>query len=169
MKQLWAPWRMVYVGSPQPPVGCLLCEIEAGRSREQPHVVERGQLTFTVLNRFPYSSGHVMIVTRRHVGQLTELTPEEDSAVMAATRRAMRVIQTAMDPEGFNLGVNHGSAAGASVDHFHLHVVPRWYGDTNFMPVLADVKVLPEHLDSTAESLRSGYQRLQDGAGEAGS
>lgn len=162
MKQLWAPWRTVYVGQPQPPVGCLLCDIGGGRSEQQAHIVERRELTYTVLNRFPYSSGHLMIVTTRHVPRLTGLTPAEDVAVMGAARRAMRALEAAIAPEGFNAGVNHGAAAGASVDHFHLHVVPRWYGDTNFMPVLGDVKVLPEHLDRTAAALREAISSLDE-------
>jgi ATP adenylyltransferase len=108
----------------------------------------------TLLNRFPYSSGHVMVAPRRHAADLRDLAPEESLAVLAATQRALDAISAAMQPGGFNVGLNLGAAAGASVEHLHLHVVPRWESDTNFMPVLADVKVLPEHLVATAQRLR---------------
>ncbi|MGD1053333.1 MAG: HIT domain-containing protein [Candidatus Dormibacteria bacterium] len=154
MRQLWAPWRMSYVTGTDPaPEGCFVCAA-AGARAEGDLVVERAALTLTLMNRFPYSSGHVMVAPRRHASDLRNLTPDECLALMAATQRALGAISRVMQPGGFNVGFNLGAAAGASVDHLHLHVVPRWESDTNFMPVLADVKVLPEHLEVSARRLR---------------
>jgi ATP adenylyltransferase len=160
MRQLWAPWRMAYVGGERTHEGCVLCAVAAGDDGDN-RVVERAELTFTVLNLFPYSSGHVMVVPLRHVADLTDLDAAETTAVTAGAQRAMRALREAFNPDGFNGGFNAGHAAGAGIaDHFHLHVVPRWSGDTNFMPVLADVKVIPEHMELTAASLRAAYAKL---------
>jgi len=140
---------------------CFLCGAAKEEASEHSLVVDRGPLTFTLLNRYPYSSGHVMVVPVRHAPDLVSLTPDEGAAVFAATQRAIRALTDAMHPGGFNIGINQGAAAGASVEHIHMHVVPRWGGDTNFMPVLADVKVLPEHLESTAVTLRAAFERLR--------
>jgi len=161
VRQIWAPWRMEYVGDSTPREGCVLCAIDAGGTDQEKHVVERAELTFTVLNLYPYSSGHLLVVPHRHAPDLTALTTSEGTAMFVGVRRAVRALQAALGPDGFNLGVNQGRIAGAGIaDHVHTHVVPRWDGDTNFMPVLADVKVLPEHLDRTAERLRAAYAEL---------
>jgi ATP adenylyltransferase len=153
---------MAYVGGERTHEGCVLCAIGEGDD-DANRVVEQAELTFTVLNLFPYSSGHVMVVPRRHVAELTDLDGGEATAVMAGAQRAVRALRQALGPDGFNLGVNSGSAAGAGItDHFHLHVVPRWSGDTNFMPVLADVKVIPEHMEQTAAKLREAYAQLEN-------
>ena len=139
-KQLWAPWRLEYIKQAEEQPGCVFCDAAAGDDEER-LVVHRGELAFVLLNKFPYSSGHLMVAPFRHVGELAGLTDEE----------ALEVHRLEVyGPEGHNLGWNLGRVAGAGVvDHIHLHVVPRWAGDTNFMPVLADVKVLPEHLLET--------------------
>jgi len=161
VRQIWAPWRMEYVGDSTPREGCVLCAIDAGGTDQEKHVVERAELTFTVLNLYPYSSGHLLVVPHRHAPDLTALTTSEGTAMFVGVRRAVRALQAALGPDGFNLGGNQGRIAGAGIaDHVHTHVVPRWDGDTNFMPVLADVKVLPEHLDRTAERLRAAYAEL---------
>ena len=155
---------MEYVGGGERPDGCLFCAIAAGDTEQSRHVVEQAELTFTVLNRFPYSSGHLMVVPRHHAPDIVSLTEAEAAAVMAGARRAVVGLDRALHPDGYNLGINQGAVAGAGItDHVHLHVVPRWNGDTNFMPVLADVKVLPEHLDRTAEKLRDAMAAV-DGA-----
>ncbi|HZS15825.1 MAG TPA: HIT domain-containing protein [Candidatus Dormibacteraeota bacterium] len=160
MRQLWAPWRMAYVGGERTHQGCVLCAIGRGEDDEN-RVVERAELTYTVLNLFPYSSGHLMVVPLRHAGDVTELTEAEAAAVFAGAQRAVRALREALNPDGLNLGVNQGTAAGAGIaEHVHLHVVPRWNGDTNFMPVLADVKVIPEHMEATAARLREAYAKL---------
>jgi ATP adenylyltransferase len=154
MRQLWAPWRMAYVTGTSPAAGgCFICDA-AGSEADGGLVVEGAEQTLTLMNRFPYSSGHVMVAPRRHASDLRDLTAEECLGLMAATQRALDALARVMQPGGFNVGFNLGEAAGASVDHLHLHVVPRWGSDTNFMPVLADVKVLPEHLEVTARRLR---------------
>ena len=164
MKQLWAPWRMAYVSGEVAPEagGCFLCRT-AQDGVDAQHVVERTARTFTLLNRYPYSSGHVMVVPARHAPDIVDLDDAEASAVMAAVQRAVRAIRAALNAEGFNVGLNSGGVAGASVEHVHVHVVPRWGGDTNFMPVIGDVKVLPEHLDATAATLREAFSSLPSG------
>ncbi len=161
MEQLWAPWRMAYVTGGEPGgETCFLCSAAKGdvagedASSDPGLVVERATATVTLMNLFPYTSGHVLVAPRRHVADLRDLTPDEGAALLAATQRALGAISRALQPAGFNVGMNLGRAAGASIDHLHLHVVPRWNGDTNFMPVLADAKVLPEHLEVTAGRLR---------------
>jgi ATP adenylyltransferase len=151
---------MAYVGGERTHEGCVLCAVGGGDEQDN-RVVERAELTFTVLNLFPYSSGHLMVVPCRHVPDMLQLDDDEGAALFAATQRALRALQAALHPDGFNIGVNMGGPAGAGItDHVHQHVVPRWAGDTNFMPVLADVKVLPEHIDQTAEKLRAAYAQL---------
>jgi ATP adenylyltransferase len=152
---------MEYVGADKPGDGeCILCAIPREGHSQEKHVVERSERTYTVLNLYPYSSGHVMVVPYRHAAHLTDLDDGEALALVSASQRAIRALETAMSPQGFNLGINHGRVAGAGiVEHVHMHVVPRWDGDTNFMPVLDDVKVIPEALDRTAEKLRAAYDR----------
>ena len=140
---------------------CFLCDAAREHPAEDSLVVDRNELTVTLLNRYPYSSGHLMVVPVRHAPDVLSLTPQEGAALFASTQRAIGALTEAMHPGGFNIGINQGSVAGASVEHIHLHVVPRWGGDTNFMPVLADVKVLPEHLENTAENLRAAFDRLR--------
>jgi ATP adenylyltransferase len=145
---------MAYVtGESGMPEGCFICAAAVPGAADS-LVVERAERTLTLLNRFPYSSGHLMVAPRRHAADLGELSPDEGLALLAATRRALDALTREMAPGGFNVGFNLGRTAGSSVDHLHLHIVPRWDGDTNFMPVLADVKVLPEHLEVTAARLR---------------
>lgn len=146
---------MTYVsGEESPADACFLCAAGEATDPTPWLVVERTEATLTLMNRFPYTSGHVMVAPRRHTADLGDLSLEEGAQIVAATQRALRAIGAVMRPGGFNVGLNLGAAAGASIDHLHLHVVPRWGADTNFMPVLADVKVLPEHLEVTASRLR---------------
>lgn len=155
---------MEYVSDRTPPEGCVLCAIDAGTTDQERHVVERVEGTFTVLNLYPYSSGHLLVVPHHHVPDITALTTAEGAAMFEATQRAVRALQEALRPDGFNIGINHGTVAGAGIaGHVHTHVVPRWEGDVNFMPVLGDVKVIPEHLDRTAERLRAAYAGLTGG------
>jgi ATP adenylyltransferase len=161
MKQLWAPWRLSYVAGDEPDDGtCFICAARDSTGAAARLVVERTEQTITLLNRFPYSPGHVMVAPARHVTDPRDLERDEGAAVFGAMQRAMRALSAAMRPDGFNAGLNLGSAAGSSIDHLHLHVVPRWGGDTNFMPVLADVKVIPEHLEATAAKLLEAYDAL---------
>ncbi len=138
---------------------CFLCTAAESAGGES-LVVDRGPLVYVLMNRFPYTSGHLMVVPHRHTPGVLTLSPEEGTALFAAVQRAIRVLTGAMHPDGFNIGINQGAAAGASAEHVHMHVVPRWAGDTNFMPVLGDVKVIPEDLETTAASLREAFIRL---------
>jgi ATP adenylyltransferase len=152
-KQLWAPWRLEYVGSADEQEGCIFCAALAAGD-EEGLVVRRAEHAFVVLNRFPYASGHLMVAPVRHVGEFGDLTNDEVLEVHRLASQGLGALAETYRPQGFNLGWNLGRIAGAGVtDHAHLHVVPRWAGDTNFMPVLADVKVLPEHLAETRAKL----------------
>ncbi|MBI3998117.1 MAG: HIT domain-containing protein [Armatimonadetes bacterium] len=153
MERIWAPWRIGYVAGPRAQ-GCIFCETVAAGDDRAALVLHRAALGYLILNRYPYNSGHLMAVPYRHVARLDLLTAEEAAAVMGLTSLAVQVLERAMEPQGFNIGFNLGRAAGAGVDdHLHLHIVPRWVGDTNFMPVLGDVKVLPQHLAETYDRL----------------
>jgi ATP adenylyltransferase len=157
VKQLWAPWRLEYIQGADDQEGCLFCRAAAGGD-EEGLVVKRGELAFVLLNRFPYASGHVMIAPYRHEGEFGELSSDEALEVHRLASAAVAALAQTTRPQGFNLGWNLGRIAGAGVvDHVHLHVVPRWAGDTNFMPVLADVKVLPEALADTRRKLADAW------------
>ncbi len=159
MRQLWAPWRLEYIQAADEQEGCFLCRAAADGD-EDALVVHRGELAFAVLNRYPYASGHVMVAPLRHEGEFGDLSPDEAVEIHRLAAAALGALAEAMRPQGFNLGWNLGRIAGAGVvDHVHLHVVPRWAGDTNFMPVLADVKVLPEALADTRERLARAWPR----------
>jgi ATP adenylyltransferase len=153
---------MEFIAAPKPD-GCIFCQFPAetdeGADRRN-LVAHRSARSFTILNRFPYNSGHVMIVPRAHVDALDALSPEELADLDAELRRAVQVIRAVYRPEGMNIGMNLGRVAGAGIaDHLHWHVVPRWGGDTNFMPVLADTKVMVEHLEGSWEKLRRGFEQ----------
>ncbi|GIW11824.1 MAG: hydrolase [Dehalococcoidia bacterium] len=149
MERLWTPWRSAYVTS-EPPPGCILCEKWQSQDDEANLVVYRGTLAYILLNLYPYNSGHLMIAPVAHVAQLPDLEPAARTELIELAALATSVLKTVMRPDGFNLGMNLGRSAGAGIaDHLHLHVVPRWEGDTNFMPLLAQTKVLPETLPQT--------------------
>jgi ATP adenylyltransferase len=157
VKQLWAPWRLEYVAAADEQEGCVFCLAEAGDDEER-LVVHRGERAFVLLNKFPYASGHLMVAPKRHVGDLGGLDDEEALEIHRLAVRGLAVLAETFGPQGHNLGWNLGRIAGAGiVDHVHMHVVPRWAGDTNFMPVLADVKVLPEALAETRRKLAAAW------------
>lgn len=160
MEHLWSPWRLPYVTGARDPDGCLFCH--AGPKREEEAlVVCRASTSFVILNRFPYNSGHLMIAPDRHVATLAGLTLEEAREIMTLAQRAEIALTEVYRPEGINAGVNLGRPAGAGiVDHVHVHLVPRWTGDTNFMTVVGEVRVLPETLEATAARLRPIFERL---------
>lgn len=156
---LWAPWRLEYVAQADEQEGCVLCtEAAGGLPSHESLRVHDGTAAIALLNKYPYSSGHLMIAPRRHVGALGDLTDDEAIEIHRLAVAGIDVLARVYAPGGFNLGWNLGRAAGAGIaDHVHLHVVPRWAGDTNFMPVLADVKVIPEHLLETRDRLRQAW------------
>ncbi|MFH1911473.1 MAG: HIT domain-containing protein [Pseudomonadota bacterium] len=157
MDVIFAPWRMAYIRG-EKPAGCILCRDSL---REEELVVCEGKNCFVMVNRYPYTSGHLMIVPFRHLKSLAELLPEERQELFAYTDLSVRVLTEAMKPEGFNIGMNMGKAAGAGIDdHLHVHVVPRWGGDTNFMRVIGQVAVIPEDVTGTCEQLRPFFEKL---------
>jgi ATP adenylyltransferase len=161
MNTLWAPWRMPYIEQSEPEPGCLFCrKIREDRDNEN-YILLRGPRCFVMLNLYPYNSGHLMVVPYQHTGAYEEIEGDTGSDLIATSQLAVRALTEVMHPDGFNLGINQGTVAGAGVaDHIHLHVVPRWNGDTNFMPVLADAKVMPEILNRTAAKVRPVLTRL---------
>jgi ATP adenylyltransferase len=153
---MWTPWRNEYVSGGVPHAGCVLCDAFAGRSAEKSLVVHASQKNFVVMNLFPYNAGHVMVAPCRHVGSLEKATPDELSDMMGLARRLEGILSEAYHPDGINLGMNLGRSAGAGIaDHIHLHLVPRWVGDTNFMTVLADTRVIPEDPVKARDRLRA--------------
>jgi ATP adenylyltransferase len=159
VKQLWAPWRLEYIEQADQQGSCVFCDAAAGDDEER-LVVHRGEHAFALLNKFPYSAGHLMVASYRHVGELGDLTDGEALEVHRLAERGLAALAEVYGPQGYNLGWNLGRIAGAGiVDHVHLHVVPRWAGDTNFMPVFADVKVIPEHLSETRRRLAAAWPR----------
>ena len=163
MERLWSPWRMAYMssdsfGNDEGTESCFLCAHGSTTDDEAAHVVHRGDHSFVVLNAYPYNTGHLMIAPYGHVGDLTSLDEAARAEIMELVTRATVVITDAMGAQGFNVGINQGAAAGAGVPgHLHVHVVPRWGGDTNFMPVVGQTKVLPEMLADTYAKLRPGF------------
>ena len=160
MHVLWAPWRMAYIGGPKT-AGCLFCAARETAERRQSLVLAQ-QPALVMLNRFPYSNGHLMVAPRRHTGDLGALPPDELHSLIDVLQYTGRRLTDAFHPDGMNVGMNLGAAAGAGVvDHLHWHLVPRWIGDTNFMPVLADVRVMPEHLEATYDRLQPLFAALE--------
>ncbi|MBM3314631.1 HIT domain-containing protein [candidate division WOR-3 bacterium] len=165
MKRLWAPWRAEYIycaeGRPSSDRRhCLFCRLAAERRDRQNLILQRGRLAFVVMNRFPYNNGHVMMAPYRHVATFEKLTAAEGGELLVMLGRLTAALRRAFRPDGFNVGANLGRVAGAGVaGHVHLHVVPRWDGDTNFMPLLAETKVVSEHLQTTYERLKDAMQK----------
>ncbi len=160
MERMWAPWRHEYVTSAGKSPDCVLCRALQAPGGADRLVVHVGSLNFIVMNLFPYNAGHVLVATRRHVGSLGEATAEELAEMMGLARRLEEVLGEVYHPDGINLGMNLGRPAGAGVaDHIHLHMVPRWTGDTNFMTVLGDTRVIPEDPVKACERLRAHFPR----------
>jgi ATP adenylyltransferase len=154
---LWAPWRLAYVTGDKPP-GCIFCAAAGSDDDAAHHVVRRGERALVMLNAFPYAPGHLMVVPHRHVPGIEELDDQELLELMTLTRRALAALRTVMSPDGFNTGLNLGKVAGAGFDdHVHQHVVPRWEGDNNFMPVVADVRVISQALDDARAALVEAF------------
>jgi ATP adenylyltransferase len=157
MKHIWAPWRMEYIQM-EKPEGCILCDKPAENTDSENLILYRAENNFVLLNTYPYNPGHLMIAPYRHVPSIEELTDEELGDHIRVVTRSIRVLREVFSPGGFNIGTNIGRAAGAGIDdHVHTHVVPRWPGDNNFMPVLGDVRVVPEALAETFQKLRGRF------------
>ena len=161
MDPLWAPWRMRYIMNPKPE-GCIFCTKPQAQDDGANHIVWRGESAFVMLNAFPYNNGHLLVSPYEHLADLEAVDPATLLEMMELCQDSIRVLKKRFNPEGLNLGLNLGAAAGAGVkDHVHLHVVPRWLGDTNFMPVVADVRVIPQSLDHAYAIIREGFVALR--------
>jgi ATP adenylyltransferase len=155
--RLWAPWRLEYIRGPKDDE-CIFCRAVESDDDERYGVVHRGERCFVILNLFPYTNGHLMVAPFEHVGRLQDVDAETLAEMMNLAQRTMARLDGVYDPEGYNVGFNQGRVAGAGYEgHIHLHVVPRWAGDTNYMPVLADTKVMPQTLEESYAALRGGF------------
>ena len=162
MERLWSPWRLEYVTGSPGATGCVFCD--AQRNEQSSLIVFQGTACFVILNLYPYNNGHLMVIPRRHIASLSEATAGELGELIELTRRAEVALREAYQPHGLNMGINLGKPAGAGVlDHIHMHVVPRWNGDTNFMTIVGETRVLPEELPASAAKLRPIFERLARG------
>ena len=156
--RIWAPWRLRYVSNARKQDDCVFCvKPDEGDDREA-LIVHRAERCYVILNLYPYTSGHLMVAPFEHVGRLQDIEPEVTAEMMGLAQQAIRRMEAVYRPEGFNLGVNQGRVAGAGVEgHIHLHVVPRWAGDNNYMPVIADTRVMPQSLEESFDALQGGF------------
>jgi ATP adenylyltransferase len=162
MKNLWAPWRMTYVQDQDRSAGACIFEAGIGKNHEKESLLlYRDALVVVLLNRFPYANGHLLLAPSRHIGDIIDLLPEESSALFDMLRHSIVILRKHKNPDGFNVGLNIGTVAGAGhPGHLHFHVVPRWDGDHNFITVLAEVRTIPEHIENTFDQLLPDYQAL---------
>ncbi len=168
MKQLWAPWRMDYIVSDEKGSDCIFCPGKTRSKDEDRLILHVDSEVVVIMNRYPYVNGHVLVAPNRHVADPAGLDDRELLALISTVRRVTGVLRAEMHPEGFNMGMNLGCAAGAGIeDHLHLHVVPRWNGDTNFMTVLDDVRVIPEHINKTYRRLLPYFAESQATTGRS--
>ncbi|MFC1901771.1 HIT domain-containing protein [Chloroflexota bacterium] len=157
MKHIWAPWRIEYILA-EKTEGCILCDKPKEDKDESNYILYRGEKNFIILNGYPYNPGHLLVVPYRHIGSLEELTEEERNEHFAIVSRSLTVLRDVHNPGGFNIGANLGKVAGAGIDdHFHSHVIPRWQGDTNYVTVVADVRVVPQALAETYRELKGKF------------
>jgi ATP adenylyltransferase len=166
MNNLWAHWRMAFI-TPKTPHSdaCIFCTQPAAKHDDEHYILYRGERCFMMLNLYPYNNGHLMIAPYSHLGSISRLDAETLAELMAQTQLALKAIRRLMNPDGFNMGINEGKVAGAGfAEHMHFHIVPRWNGDTNFMPVLADIKVIPEHLDTLYQQLKQTIETVKNEA-----
>lgn len=162
MKNLWAPWRMSYILDPEKDKGGCLFDAAPDKPFAREHLIlYRDQTVVTLLNRFPYANGHLLVAPARHVGELETLSAAENAALMSMLQHSVAILKEHLRPDGFNIGLNLGETAGAGVPgHLHFHIVPRWQGDHNFMTVLAEVRVIPEHIDAAFDKMLPAFQGL---------
>lgn len=160
MEVLWAPWRMEYVSSGNEKEECIFCPCDDRNQDEKRLILFRGNQSTVLMNRFPYINGHLLVAPLRHAPSLDALLPEEKIDLITMVEKSVGVLKEVMNPEGFNVGLNLGKAAGAGVEeHIHFHVVPRWIGDTNYMTVFAEVRVIPEHIQATYRKLLPFFKK----------
>lgn len=170
LQRLWATWRMKYITTIGKDVeSCVFCDIPQLQDGTENLIVHRGQSCFIVLNLYPYNNGHAMVIPFRHVSSLADLSDSEKLEMMQLAGVLSRALELTLEPQGFNLGMNLGRVAGAGIPgHLHLHIVPRWLGDTNFMSVTAETKVLPENLEDTYRKVRTGIRAVMGLAEDSG-
>lgn len=159
MRYLWAPWRMDYILEKKQK-GCIFCNTSKEGGDEKNLILWQSDNAFVIMNRFPYNNGHLMVVPRRHCTDLDQLSKEELQEVFYLLKVSTQVLKECLHPHGFNIGINIGKVGGAGEDHIHFHIVPRWRGDTNFMPVLSATKIIPEYLEETYHKLNSTFRDL---------
>jgi ATP adenylyltransferase len=160
MERLWAPWRLEYIVGEKTD-GCIFCDFPREDDDEKNKILYRGSGAFVIMNAFPYSNGHLLVAPYRHTAEITDLSADESLEMMQLVQKCCVALREVCKPDGFNVGANIGAAAGAGIaDHVHMHIVPRWVGDTNYMTVLADVKVIPEALATTYQKLRRVFDRF---------
>ncbi len=158
MKHLWSPWRMTYIENHEKEDGCIFCSAQSQADGAENLIAYRGKLAYVILNRFPYTSGHLMVIPFTHAPTLEDLNAETRAEMMELSSRCMAVLRDLYKPHGFNMGANIGEAAGAGVlGHVHIHIVPRWVGDTNFMSAVGETRVLPESLEETYKRVRKTF------------
>jgi len=161
MKRLWSPWRMEYIVSKKDE-GCIFCDKIADNDDEANYILHRGETCYVMLNLYPYNNGHLMVSPYRHVPSPEQLVEEELTEMMLMVNLSLRALRRAMRPDGFNIGVNIGKAAGAGIEeHVHIHIVPRWEADTNFMPILSQTRIIPELLDETYRKLKAAWEKTE--------
>ncbi len=159
MENLWSPWRMKYVTDTENPDGCVFCTAPAQADDAARLIVHRGKDCFAILNRYPYTSGHLMVVPFAHVSSIELLTPDVRAELFEMVNRAIGVLREVYHPDGFNVGINMGEAAGAGIaEHAHVHIVPRWAGDTSFMSTVGETRVIPEELGVTWQRIREAWE-----------
>ena len=161
MKQLWAPWRMVYIDEGPKEQGCIFCTKFRDSDLRAGLVLAHSRYTVVMLNKYPYNNGHLLLAPKRHENALANLSSEEFIDLNQTLRHSVEIVREAVNPAGINLGMNLGKCAGAGIeDHLHWHIVPRWEGDTNFMPVVAETRVMPQHLLDSYDRLQPFFQNL---------
>lgn len=159
MEILWAPWRLEYIKMDKKKNGCILCNLQ--KEEKNSLILYSGSFSFVVLNKFPYNSGHIMICPKKHVAELEHLTPKETNEIGVLTQKSIAILKETMHPMGFNVGLNLGYAAGAGIeDHLHYHIVPRWVGDINFMPMIGKTKVISTYLQDMHKKLIPAFKKI---------
>ncbi len=160
MKKIWAPWRMEYITQDKSDE-CIFCSLPKTEDDKKNFILFRGEYCFVIMNIFPYNNGHLMVSPYRHLACLTKLDSNESLEITELTKNCIQILRDSSTPDGFNVGFNLGKSAGAGYDeHIHNHIVPRWTGDTNFMPVIAETRVIPEHLQKTYEGLVPSFKKI---------
>jgi ATP adenylyltransferase len=163
MDRIWAPWRIEYILGPKPDE-CIFCIPSSTREDRERYILYRGELGFVIMNKFPYNNGHLMVAPYRHAYSLTDLNPDESRECMFLLQECTRILQEAFTPDGLNIGLNIGEAAGAGIEeHMHFHLVPRWTGDHSFMAVMSETMVIPEHLRSAYDRLKPYFDKIDLG------